>query len=171
MDPSRGTAERGDLEIQEDPGYQRLFWKIQRAGWVAMALVVAAALAGMFGGGPLSRASLEDTQASWRLEYERFGRYESVQPLRLDVHPGNSRQTSVWLDRGYLADVRIDHIMPDPVREELSSDGILYVFEWRPGERPGRITLSVTFERIGLVKGRIGRTPSFTQAFSQFVYP
>jgi len=32
---------------------------------------------------PLSRASVEVAQAAWRLEYERFGRYESVQPLRM----------------------------------------------------------------------------------------
>lgn len=159
------------MEIQEDPAYRRLFWKIQRAGWLAMMLVVAAGLLGVFGRGPLSRASVEDAQAAWRLEYERFGRYESLQPLRLDVQPGNARQTSVWLDQGYLADVRVDRIVPEPVREELSADGILYVFEWQPGQRPGRITFYVTFERLGLVEGRIGRTPALAQAFSQFVYP
>jgi len=43
--------EAGDLEVAENLAFQRRAWKVQRAGWVAMALLVGAALAGLFGGG------------------------------------------------------------------------------------------------------------------------
>ena len=38
-----------DYPIQEDMGFQEKLWKLERAGWVALSLVVAITLLGVFG--------------------------------------------------------------------------------------------------------------------------
>ena len=62
------------LELHQDPRFTRRIAAIQRAGWVVMGLVIAAALLGLFGAGPLSRATAEAADGTLRLEYDRFGR-------------------------------------------------------------------------------------------------
>jgi hypothetical protein len=74
--PSRSSQ----LQIDEDLAFQRREWKIQRVGWGAMALVIIAALLGVFGTGPLSNATLE--REGLRLEYERFCRFAAANGYR-----------------------------------------------------------------------------------------
>ena len=53
----RERREAADLAIREDMRHQRLEWAVERVGWAAVALVLVAALAGLLGHGPLSRAT------------------------------------------------------------------------------------------------------------------
>src|SRR3712207_4138009 len=53
------TTRVGDLEVAEDLTFQRREWAAQRVGWVLLALVIAAALAGLLGRGPLSTTRRE----------------------------------------------------------------------------------------------------------------
>jgi hypothetical protein len=59
QDPTHLPAPSSQFQIDEDLNFQRREWKIQRAGWVTMALVIIAALLGVFGAGPLSSATIE----------------------------------------------------------------------------------------------------------------
>jgi hypothetical protein len=45
----------GDLEIQEDLPFQRREWLVERVAWGVMALLIVAALLGLFGTGPDDR--------------------------------------------------------------------------------------------------------------------
>ena len=59
----------GDLEVGQDLDFQRREWAVQRVGWGAMALVILAALLGLFGSsGPLSRAATNAADDLVRLE-------------------------------------------------------------------------------------------------------
>lgn len=59
VERTRGEVHRvGDLEIEEDLDHQRRCWKLERASWAVMALVLLAAMAGLFGSGPLSWATV-----------------------------------------------------------------------------------------------------------------
>jgi hypothetical protein len=49
----------GDLEVEQDLDFQQRTWALERAGWIVMLLIIAAALAGFFGGGPLSPTTSE----------------------------------------------------------------------------------------------------------------
>jgi hypothetical protein len=51
------TSERRDLQIDDDPKFQKKEWRAQRIGIALLALLVAAAAAGLTGmGGPLNDA-------------------------------------------------------------------------------------------------------------------
>lgn len=46
----------GDLEVPQDLGFQRRACTFERIGWVAMTLVLLAAIVGVWGEGPLAQA-------------------------------------------------------------------------------------------------------------------
>ena len=48
----------GDLEIEQDHDFQRRSWRLQRAGWIVLSLVLLAGLLGLFGSGPLAHATV-----------------------------------------------------------------------------------------------------------------
>ncbi len=49
-----GRSDGGDLELAQDLDFERHTWTVERIGWLAMAAVGLAALAGWLGPGPLS---------------------------------------------------------------------------------------------------------------------
>ncbi len=67
-----GVPRHGDLEIPEDLPFQRREWVAERIAWTVMALVVGAAVLGLFGSGWLSRSIAGDQGAPVWLEYERY---------------------------------------------------------------------------------------------------
>ena len=54
-----------DYPIQEDMRFQEKLWKLERAGWVALSLVVAITLLGVFGAGPLGQTHAQPPVAIW----------------------------------------------------------------------------------------------------------
>ena len=74
----------GDLELDQDLGFQRREWSLQRIGWWALTGFVVVASLGLFGGGPLSRGRVGDPGAAVWIEYERFVRVGAR--ARLYVH-------------------------------------------------------------------------------------
>ncbi|HPO58399.1 MAG TPA: hypothetical protein PLV53_06100 [Anaerolineaceae bacterium] len=45
------------LQVDQDMPFQEKEWTAERAGWIIGLLLLLAGLAGLFGGGPLSRAA------------------------------------------------------------------------------------------------------------------
>ena len=93
----------GNLQINEDIGFQRRVWRFQTAGRVVMALVVLAALLGLLGPRLLSNgASADSPQTGFGVkEYERFLRSMKATTLRIGLEPGAGTQgeARVWQDR------------------------------------------------------------------------
>jgi hypothetical protein len=161
------------LEIDEDLAFVRRSWTVQRLGWIGMGLVLALALAGLLGSGPLSRRATH-LAGLLRVEYQRFARYEAVQTITIRVEPAatHTGELRVWVDRRFLDDSKIDAITPTPVRVEAGPDRLVYVFAMsHPGE-PTTLSFILEAEQIGPTSGRIGLVGSDGAAsFRQFVYP
>jgi hypothetical protein len=86
------VGEGGGLQIEQDLEYQQRAWTVQRVGRVMMALAVLAALAGLLGPGPLSRASAGATGDPLRLEYERFLRFQTPTSPSIELSPTAARE-------------------------------------------------------------------------------
>ena len=112
-----------DLEINQDLAVQGKTWTYQRIGWAGMALTILAALAGLFGSGPVSRSMVTDEQQLVRLEYDRFGRYEAESVLQLFVPSEVTMNgyVTLWIDRIYWAHHAIEQIAPEPIASRSSS--------------------------------------------------
>jgi hypothetical protein len=162
-----GVQRVGDLELGQDLDYQRREWAFERAGWVVMALIVVAALLGLFGDGPLSRTTTGNEPL--RLEYNRFVHRNAPERLRVSVAAAGD-EVRLWVSRGYLEQVELREVSPRPDRVEPAGDRDEFVFRVaRPG-RPFTVIFRVEPEALGSVAGRVGVGDDAVD-FRQFVYP
>jgi hypothetical protein len=165
----------GNLQINEDIGFQRRVWRFQTAGRVVMALVVLAALLGLLGPGLLSNgASADSPQAGLGVkEYERFLRFMKPTTLRIGLEPGavTEGEARVWLDRQYIEGVQIQHVTPQPQSVEAGSKGLTYVFNIGEPDQPTVFTFDLQPQKMGLLEGRVGLEGEEPVSFTQLVYP
>lgn len=167
-----GTKRIGDLEISEDFPHTRREWAIERAAWVIMAAVIIAALAGVLGRGPLSKARAGQPGTPLWVEYERFARNETPAQLRIHVQPkadGKSR-TQLSLNRDFIGSVEIERIDPGPATSELAADEISYTFDIVGSSAPLLITLSFVPHRSGRLPVSIGLDGTRVE-LAPFFYP
>lgn len=162
-----------DLEINQDLGVQRKTWVLQRIGWGGMALIVLAALGGVFGSGPLARMDVSDDRHTFRLEYDRFGRYEGETALRLVLSPETTKtgRVTVEINRAYWAGQAVEHITPEPLVSSLGIDGFVYMFETKAPSTPAVITFRLRPEYLGALDGRIRVNEAGPVHFHQFMFP
>ncbi len=152
----------GSIDIADDQRFTRKSWRWERAGWGLLAAVVAGALAGALGPGPLSTAAAGD--GPLRIEYERFGRLRTESALRIRVRPSGDR-AEIWLDRSYVEGVKIERVLPEPVRVIAEADRLRYLLP------ATEAVFELRFPRPGRLKGKAGLAGGETVEFGQFVYP
>jgi hypothetical protein len=167
-----GVQRHADLEIPEDLPFQRREWLAERAAWAVMALLIAAALLGLFGTGPLSRTMAGDEAGPLWLEYERFARLLAPASLRLHLGPGAGRDGTVrvWIDRRYVDSLELQQVTPQPDSMELSGERLILAF--RQAERGATvITFNTRPTRFGSLSGQVGLIDGPSLQLRQFVYP
>ncbi len=91
--------------------------------------MVAAALAGLFGTGPLSHTSAHGSGV--QIDYERFGRWQQPMKLRCFLSATKS-DTQIALSREYLESVQVEEIIPRPVQVEAAGHWLVLSLR-RPG--------------------------------------
>ena len=163
----------GTLEIEEDLPFQRGQWRVQRIGWVLMALVLFAALAGLFGPGPLSSTTAADASGALEVKYNRFERNSRHTELRVKVAGDRVRdgQVQLWMDAAYAHELRMLSISPEPLRVEVQGDRQVYTFAAAGGPSPVQVTLHYEHQEFGKADGRVGLVNGPEVPVGQFVYP
>ncbi len=161
----------GDVEVGQDLDFQRREWTIQRAGWVVMAVIAAAGLLGLFGGGPLSDGSAE--QGPFQLDYGRFERKRAPAKLRVEIAGGTAQQGQVrlWLDEGYLDQVELRTISPEPEQFQAGPDCTVYVFNVSDPGQPATVSFDLKPNEFGALNGRLGLVDGPELEFTQLVSP
>jgi hypothetical protein len=163
----------GDLEINQDLQHQRLEWKIERVGWVVMALTLLAALAGLLGSGPLSSATAGERGSALWVEYNRLERYQGPAMLRVHMGPGAARdgKARLWLSREYVENIELRHIDPEPESVEAAPDRLIYTFNLPDPTRPTAVTYHFEANRFWRMPVGVGLDGGPELQFSQFFYP
>jgi hypothetical protein len=162
-----------ELEINQDLVAQHTTWAIQRLGWVAIALFVAAALSGLFGNGPLARTTVTDSRDWMQVEYDRFGRYEGNLLLQVTIAPPATAddRITLWMDRAYWTSLAVDGIIPQPVTSSTALDGFTYVFAIGNPHVPAVVLFHVRPESLGTLQAQLRLNDQSTIRFRQFIYP
>lgn len=160
-------------DIFDDMGFQEKEWKVELVGRWVFLLTVLAALVGLFGWGPASKATnRENRQPVW-VEYERFTRLKA--PVILKVHTAEAPlvdgEASFWLDDEYLKNFRIHYIYPDPDSIEVGMRRVTYNFKVGPEGRLDEVLFHLEPETFGWFRGQIGIEGSDGAGFSQLIYP
>ena len=120
------TRKQAQEDFESELVFHRHEWRIQRVGWVLVALFLALAVGGVFGNGPLSRAHA-DSDAG-RLDYERFTRYGLSTDLVVTPVRSAHGVTRVEISGDYLEAFRIERITPEPAAVRMSGPNIVYEF-------------------------------------------
>lgn len=111
--------------VERDFSFLKKEWPTLRVAWGLLALFVLAGLLGFFGGGILSDRKIDTSLG--RIEYERFLRHSTAS--RVVIESGQPlSDSSIYINRSYLKQVRIDQIAPRPVSTELIGEKIRFKF-------------------------------------------
>lgn len=120
----------GDLQIDEDIGFQEREWTAQRFGWAALFVVVALAVLGFFGNGPISWTSATSSDGTLEADFERYGRRGGTQSLtvRADASAASNGEWQLDISSEYLGAVRVETITPQPDSVEAVPGASRYTF-------------------------------------------
>lgn len=161
----------GALQIDEDPGYLRKMWLVERAAWLLLIAVLLAAALGAFGTGLFSKVEVGPPDGSYTLSYGRFERMQSPAELRVVPARPRGRHTLVWINASYLDQVSIAGILPRPESVILGSDRILFRFSTGGGPSVAAIRFNLEGERAGRAFGELGVDDREAVQIRQFYYP
>jgi hypothetical protein len=175
-DSMSGVKHNDEIDIDEDLVFEQRQQPVQRISWVIGALIIAAALLGAFGHGPLSRGRSESSNGALAAHYERFPRNHAPARLRLEVRLPETGEDHfvVGMRRDYFESAVLRNVVPQPVVSEVASEELRFRFAAPDRAEPAVVLLEFEHQRMGKVKGD-ARLYSGGQAavatFTQFVYP
>ena len=135
-------AETTGLELVTNRPFQRRFWRIQRVGWVIMALILLAALLGLTGkGGPLARASV--TGPEGEVVYPRVARWQTADELEVRFSRVSAGEATVQVGVEFGRVFQVEGIQPEPSSSIVIAGGQQLTFEVGPGEGEKSVTINV----------------------------
>jgi hypothetical protein len=117
------------IEIDEDLPFQRKLWRVERAGWITMALLLCASMLGLCGSGPLGRAERGDGGGGLLVQYDRLTRHQTSTQLLVRVRRTRGQAiVRVALDRAFLDGVELERVLPEPEHVQASGEQVVFAF-------------------------------------------
>ncbi|MBI1897685.1 MAG: hypothetical protein HYZ57_17050 [Acidobacteria bacterium] len=161
----------GDLQIHQNLEHSKREAKVERVAWAFFLLILAAAVAGILGPGPLSHAVAGTRDSALWIEYNRFE--HSRRPGELVVHIGPSAggKVGLSLSRDYFERVQIANIEPAPERTVLTPEAYIYEFARGDPARPAAVILHFEARRAGFTRVRMRLDSGAQVGFTQFFFP
>lgn len=136
-----------------------------------MALMLAAALLGVFGDGPVSRTRAGSGQTI-SVEYDRLLRASAPALYRFHVRPSLAGDGALHLriDRALLDRMEFESITPQPEHQITGPGYGEFIFRLAPGDRAATIDIRFRPATFGRQQGRVS-IDAQTVVISQYVYP
>jgi hypothetical protein len=160
--------EVGDIQVEEDLGFLQSEWRWQRVGWIVMALILAAALAGAFGRGPISKTRAGNRELA--VAYERIIRHGDSEQIEFVAGAASDTVVELAILRRYLAKFEVQAISPEPESQRDAGDFIIYEFVARPADSLV-IKLDLHPTGYGVARAMVQATGRSAVRFSQFILP
>ena len=129
-------------------------------------IFLAAAVAGVFGGGPISQSELSALQGKVIVTYAKTLRRQTPQFLQVEFR-GPGRQEIAISDELMRA-WSIQKVVPMPEKVIAGHQYTVYRFY---GDQDGRIVFQYKAERIGTVSGILRVADETTLKLNQWVFP
>ena len=161
----------GSLQIEQDLEHQRRAWKWRRIGWTLIAVVLLAALAGLFGPpGPLSHATAGEPGSALWVEHPRFLRMSHPAAMRVHLRTADPAPR-LWLDERLLGSLDVDHLIPQAESATAAPGRVVFEFATQPAAGTAVVLLAIEATGPGLVDGRMGLVGGPEVRVRQLVYP
>jgi hypothetical protein len=165
----RPDAEEGgvsSLPLDQDLVFQRRWSVVQRIGQGVFLLVLLAALAGVFGTGPLAHATANAPGGTVGVDYDRFLRTTQSSSLQVSTG-GGSPGGDVSLASSYVDVIDVSDVSPQPDSETTTQDRLVLSYQ---DHLPAQVQITLAPRTMGVHRGRVwvrGQAVSFHQV----VYP
>lgn len=132
-----------ELAVGEDLEFQRKWWRFETAIWILFALILAADLSGIFGRGPLAKASAKTADGTMKIDYERVLRYETPDVMTIHFGPNaiQNGKIELWVSETVIQPLGNRRIIPQPKSSILDGDGILYT--WPTASHPNSVSFAL----------------------------
>lgn len=172
--PPHSTSPGDDdgLQLDSDMRWQRREWRWQRVTTVVLVLLLAAAVFGAFGDGPLSEPTV--TRGDLTVVHERFSRGEHTQRLEVAVDGKHSRdqdEVVVVVSDDFLAAARLTRVTPEPSRVVTRPHDVAFHFPIEGPGTPLRATFDLTSDGLEVVHGHVGLVDGTRVSVRQIHYP
>jgi hypothetical protein len=157
------VAGGGSLQIQQDLDFQRRWGVFQRAGLVVLLLVFAAAVAGVFGTGPVAHATADGAGGAFSVEYDRFLRTTQSSALQVSPSTQQGGGGDIAIASSYTDAIDVSDVTPQPDSETATSDRIVLSYQDR---LPAQVEINVAPQNVGVHRATLwvrGRPVSFRQ--------
>jgi hypothetical protein len=161
------------FEVDEDSNFQRLEWKVEHIAWVVWLLIIAAALAGLLGPGPLSGTRAASAGGELEVEFNRIERRKADSELTFRIAPSSVREGALrlWTAADFLDKVDIRGIQPEP-REVVHAGGrISFVFSAENTGATAVIRFHVQASKTGWGRHVFGVEGGPEVAVTRFILP
>jgi hypothetical protein len=144
-----------ELDTADSLRFQRRAWAFERVGWVAMALFLVCATAGVLGRGPFSHAQGRSHDGMLSVDYERVVRRSAPSDLRLMIDVPRPNPCVVRLSRAYVDQAGVEQIVPPAQSIQSAGDELLYRFPTTADDGPLTIQIRMSMRAAGIVNGSI----------------
>jgi hypothetical protein len=162
-----------DIEVGCDLAFERRWWRIQRIGWFILVLLLIGGVVGLFGHGPLSKATLNVPGSDLRICYQRLARRET--PTALELRLGKtalaSGQLRLRLNQTLVEKMQLKQIVPAPLKAEPLADGVRFIFQTDPSRDSALVYFAENPTTPGFVDAEIAIDDEAPVHFRQFIYP
>jgi hypothetical protein len=165
------TARSEELQLDTDDSFQRNEWRIQRVGWIVWFLVIVAGSIGLLGSGPMSHSEIVAGDGSLTIAYDRYVHYHHPTQLTLSLGELPGEELQIKFNRELLDRMQVERIEPEPVKAELTDDGVIYTFLQKPSSQNSKVIFHVDYERFGANGGAVEVVGHEPVTLTQFVYP
>jgi hypothetical protein len=179
--PARGAAPvNNELEVGYDEAFETRWRHLELASHVGMAVIVAAALAGLFGQGPLSHRTHQTEDGRLAVDFEPITRYGTSTQITLHLfsdRPSVRAQRSappgtahVILNSALIEPMGLQQVIPSPVGSEAVVGGIELVFNVPHDETRAAVRFVVKPNHVGPVRLEVSQADE-DLAWTQVVLP
>jgi hypothetical protein len=168
--PSDGGAK---LELDEDLPFQEKQFRVERLGWGMMFAILIAALLGLFGSGPLSRASAASSESGLRVEYSRFARRDAHTRILVHLDPARVADDVLRIRLGgdFVERVIVQSITPAPERWTAERGALVADVPLGTIAGPMPLIVDVAPREFGPMTLELSTGSGRALTIRQFVYP
>lgn len=162
----QGSSAEAQLGLPEYRGHTT----VEKIAFALLVLFVLAALAGLFGDGPLSQATATSNDGQMRAEYQRFCRRAAQQSLDITLPTqAGVDEVELRVSAEYLRRVQITEIFPQPLQSAHHQSGILRFATDGSGE-PMHVRVHLEAQHAGSQAARLSAGRQVVH-IKQLVYP
>jgi hypothetical protein len=159
------------IQIDSSIEYQYRKWRVERVGWVVMAVLLVLVFLGITGQGFLSERSARSADGRVQVDYDALMRKQARDQLQVRAAVTPGEPVRLALPNDFFDKLAIEAISPEP--DTVTTDGEIRTYEFSPspGATSIEVAIAVRPQYAGSVSGEVLLLPGSSAGMSAWVLP